>query len=164
MEGDFPLSSTFRPKMAIKINFQHQATLGYMLHALTIEGPFKKDASSFFISFRRSYFDEYLKPLIPNLIKLHFYDFTTKTNIKMSRRDRLYLTFYKGEDKFRMKSGDADTSGLNWGNTSLTMRWNHIFGTRLFTNTTLATSKYDYYLYGSVNKINTGCQRFPIRP
>ena len=159
-KADFPVNYGGRLSSIIDIQakdgnknkFSASGDLGLYAARATIEGPFKKDASSFFISFRRSYFDEYLKPLIPNLIKLHFYDFTTKTNIKMSRRDRLYLTFYKGEDKFRMKSGDADTSGLNWGNTSLTMRWNHIFGTRLFTNTTLATSKYDYYLYGSVNK------------
>jgi hypothetical protein len=159
-KADFPVNYGGRLSSVIDIQakdgnkskFSASGDLGFYSSRATIEGPFKKDASSFFISFRRSFFDLYLKPLVPNLINLHFYDFTTKTNIKLSRKDRLFLTLYKGEDKFKMKSGDNDASGLNWGNTSFTMRWNHIFGPRMFTNTTLATSKYDYYMHASYNK------------
>lgn len=117
----------------------------------TVEGPLKKDASSFFVSFRRSYFDVYLKKLNPDLTNLYFYDFTSKFNIRMGPKNRLFVTFYKGEDVFRNQV-NADTSGLNWGNTSATIRWNHIFGNRVFLNSTFYTSKYDYYLHAYLDR------------
>ena len=161
-KADFPvyyggrLSSIIdiRTKDGNKNKFSGSGSLGLISFKSTIEGPFKKDASSYFVSFRRSYFDLFLKPALPNLVALHFYDFTTKLNFKLGHRDRLYFTFYKGEDVFRNKSGDSDTSGINWGNTSSTLRWNHTFGSRFFANTTFYISKYDYYLHNSL-KNNT---------
>ncbi|NJK86553.1 MAG: hypothetical protein HC906_11880 [Bacteroidales bacterium] len=47
------------------------------------------------------------------------------------------------------------SSGLEWGNNLLAIRWNHIFGKRLFTNTTFYTSKYDYYLHTNYEAKNS---------
>jgi hypothetical protein len=157
-KADFPinyggrLSSVIdiRAKDGNKNKFSASGNLGLISARGTIEGPFKKEASSYFVSFRRSYFDLYLKSTNPDLLKLHFYDFTTKVNLKLGRRDRLFITFYKGADVFRVKADNADTSGLNWGNTSATLRWNHVFGSRLFVNTTFFTSKYEYFLHSSL--------------
>lgn len=132
-----------------KNNFAASGSLGLISFKTTVEGPFKKEASSFFLSYRRSYFDLYLKPSQPDLINLYFNDYTIKLNYKIRRRDRIYFTFYRGRDVYNNKAGANDTTGLEWGNTSGTLRWNHIFGTRLFANTTLYLSKYEYTLHNS---------------
>jgi hypothetical protein len=139
-----------RTKDGNKNNFSGSGSMGIISLKTSFEGPIKKDASSFFVAFRRSYFDLFLKSAIPNLVALHFYDFTTKVNFRLGSNDRLFFTFYKGNDVFRNKTGDTDTSGVNWGNTSATLRWNHTFGSRFFTNTTFYISKYEYYLYNSL--------------
>jgi len=125
-------------------------SLGLISARGTIEGPFKKDASSWFVSFRRSYFDEFIKPSQPSLQSLYFYDFTTKVNIKMGPKDRLFLTLYNGKDVLRIKTNTDDSDGINWGNTCITSRWNHIFGSKVFLNSSFIGSQYDYYLYSSV--------------
>jgi hypothetical protein len=65
----------------------------------------------------------------------------------MGQNDRLFVTLYNGKDKFINEESLSNVNGLEWGNTSLTLRWNHVFGERLFSNTTFYTSKYNYYLH-----------------
>jgi hypothetical protein len=139
-----------RTKDGNKNDFSGSGSMGLLSLKSSFEGPIIKDASSFFVSFRRSYFDLFLKSAMPNLVALHFYDFTTKVNFKLGRHDRIFFTVYKGEDVFKNKSGESDTSGINWGNASITLRWNHTFGSRFFSNTTFYISNYEYYLHNSI--------------
>ncbi len=156
-KADFPINYGGRLSSVVDIstkdgnknNLSASGSLGLISARGTIEGPFKKDASSWVVSFRRSYFDEYLKPFQPNLQGLYFYDFTTKVNIKMGPKDRLFLTLYNGKDVLRAKTGDDDSNGINWSNTCLSARWNHIFGSKVFLNSSFYGSKYDYFLYSS---------------
>lgn len=83
----------------------------------------------------------------PAVQDFYFNDITTKFNLKISERDRLFVTMYYGRDKFLADEQTDLTSGIEWGNTSLTLRWNHIFGPRLFANTTIYSSNYDYFLH-----------------
>jgi hypothetical protein len=157
-KADFPINYGGRLSSVVDISTKDgnknkvsaSGALGLISARGTIEGPFKKDASSWFVSFRRSYFDEYLKPSQPNLQGLYFYDFTTKVNIKMGTKDRLFLTLYNGKDVLRSRINTDDSDGINWGNTCLSGRWNHIFGSKVFLNSSFYGSKYDYYLYSSV--------------
>jgi len=64
----------------------------------------------------------------------------------LGQRDRLYLTLFAGKDAFINKPEDT-RNGLEWGNSAITLRWSHIYGSRLFSNTTLYASKYDYSLF-----------------
>lgn len=133
-----------------KNQFSGSLDLGYIATRGTIEGPIKKDASSYFISFRKSYFDRYIKPHAPDLKDLYFSDFTAKVNVKLNAKDRLFLTLFTGQDYLRTQTGDNDQNGLNWDNKSFTIRWNHVFGSQIFLNTSLYGSNYEYFLYGSV--------------
>lgn len=158
-KADYPINYGGRLSSIIDINtrdgdkskFTSSGTLGLIAARATLEGPIKKDESSYFVSFRRSYFDAYLKPSVPSLLGLYFYDFTSKLNIKMGHKDRLFVTLYKSEDILRDKINADDSNGINWENSSFTLRWNHVFGSRLFLNSSLITSKYDYYVYASIN-------------
>ena len=117
--------------------------IGLISSKLNIEGPLQKDKSSFLISARRTYADVFLKlssdPSIKNNA-LYFYDLNAKLNYQLGKRDRLYLSGYFGADKL----GVGDLFGLKWGNGTGTLRWNHILGNRLFSNTSLIFSNYNY--------------------
>ncbi|RLD76963.1 MAG: hypothetical protein DRJ07_15425, partial [Bacteroidetes bacterium] len=83
-------------------------------------------------------------------LKMDFYDFHTKLNFKFNPKNRLFLSFYIGSDFIEsFKTGD-NTYAMSWGNFAVTLRWNHLYSDRFFSNTTLYTSKYDYFLYSSV--------------
>jgi len=159
-KADYPVNYGGRLSSVIDIHtrdgnknkFSGSLNLGFISARGTIEGPIKKDASSYFISFRKSYFDNFMKPFIPNLQGLYFYDFTAKVNLKLGAKDRMFLTIYNGSDVLRGKLNTDDSNGLNWANKSFTLRWNHVFGSRVFLNSSLYSSSYDYYLYGSVKQ------------
>jgi hypothetical protein len=141
-----------RTKDGNKSKFAMSGDIGLISARGTVEGPIKKESSSFFISYRKSYFDAYLKPSMPSLEGMYFYDFTTKLNLKLGPKDRLFFTVYSGNDIFRTTQNTSDSNGLTWGNTSTTLRWNHVFGSRIFLNSTILASNYNYYLYTSVGK------------
>ncbi len=117
--------------------------IGLISSRLSVEGPLQKDKSSFLITGRRTYADAFLKlssdPDI-NQNTLYFYDLNAKMNYTFSDKNRLYLSGYFGRDKF----GLGDLFGIDWGNATGTLRWNHLFSEKLFSNTSLIYSNYDY--------------------
>lgn len=126
--------------------------IGTISSKLTIEAPIVKDKGSFIISGRRTYADIFLK-LAPDTSirdsRLYFYDLNLKANYNISDKDRLFLSGYFGRDNFSFK----DQFGFDWGNTTGTVRWNHIFNSKLFSNTSLIFSDYNY-------RINIGAAGF----
>jgi hypothetical protein len=119
--------------------------VGLIDSRLTIEGPVKKDVGSFIVSGRRTYGDIYL-PLSSDPVvqqsRMFFYDLNAKTNYRINQNNRIYLSGYFGRDDF----GFGDNFNFNWGNATGTIRWNHIFNNKLFSNTSLIYSNYDYYI------------------
>ena len=76
----------------------------------------------------------------------YFYDLNAKLNYKISR-DRIYLSGYFGDDIFGLKKTDNSDEfnfGLGWGNKTATLRWNHLFSDKLFSNTTFTYSRYAF--------------------
>lgn len=125
--------------------------IGLIASRLSIEGPIGGDErGSFLISGRRTYADIFLKlssdPTY-NQSRLYFYDLNGKANYKLGDKDRLFLSGYFGKDKL----GYASTFGIDWGNATGTLRWNHILSSKLFSNTSLIYSDYTYNI-----SINTG--------
>ena len=124
--------------------------IGLIASKLEVEGPIKKDEGSFLVTARRTYADVFLKLSHDTTLKkssLYFYDLNAKLNYKLSKKDRLYLSGYFGQDDL----GLGGLFGLNYGNATGTLRWNHIFNDKLFSNTSLIYSDYDYNI-----GINTG--------
>jgi outer membrane receptor for ferrienterochelin and colicin len=119
--------------------------LGLISSRLTIEAPIVKNKGSFIISGRRTYVDVFL-PLMKNknegLSKstLFFYDFNAKANYRITDKDRVFVSGYFGRDVF----GFSDQFKFNWGNATATARWNHIFSKKLFSNTSMIFSNYNY--------------------
>ena len=146
--------------------FQGEGSVGLISSKLSIEGPILKDKTSFIVSARRTYIDILAQPFIRktnngNPAGYFFYDINAKINHKISDRDRLYLSLYSGKDRFYLSedynSNDQKTTsdenfsyrneadfGLEWGNLTSALRWNHLFSNKLFSNTTLTFTKYQF--------------------
>ena len=122
--------------------------LGIIASKLTIEAPIVKNKGSFIISGRRTYADLFLK-LSSNEMQrntsLYFYDLNLKANYTLGVRDRVFISGYLGRDRFSFNN----EFGFDWGNKTLTTRWNHIFGKKLFSNTSLIYSDYNYVFKAS---------------
>ncbi len=126
--------------------------IGLISSKLTLEGPIVKDKGSFIVSGRRTYADVFLglsKQEGVKDSKLFFYDLNMKANYKFGEKDRVYVSGYFGRDKF----GYKDDFGFSWGNATATIRWNHVYTPKLFANTSVIYSDYDYALnIGDVDK------------
>jgi len=168
-KGGFPARFGGRLSSVLEIDmregnmkeFKGDATLGLISSKLTLEGPIFKDKTSFIVSGRRTYADLLAKPFMPAStdLTLYFYDLNAKINHKISKNDRLYLSAYMGNDAFgvdfdgsqegkgkgEQASGDGTLNfGLGYGNLTSTLRWNHLFSDKLFSNTTLTYSRYSF--------------------
>ncbi len=129
-----------------------EAGIGLISSRLVLEGPIKKENSSFIFSGRRTYIDMLIYPFEPSDIKggYFFYDFTAKANFELNSKNRIFISGYFGRDKLygREKSGgDRYESGLFWDNATTTVRLNSILGEKTFSNTSLIFSNYRLKIY-----------------
>ena len=160
-KGAFPaqyggrLSSVIDVKLkeGNKNKFGASGGLGLIASRLTVEGPIQKGKSSFIISGRRTYVEPFIdyinnknkdKPdydIIPNY---YFYDFNAKANVELGKNDRLLGSFYLGRDAFKYRT--RSNFDFIWGNTTGSLRWNHVFGSKMFCNTSMYVSNYSYVI------------------
>jgi hypothetical protein len=115
--------------------------IGTLATRLMVEGPMRKDKSSFLISARRSYVDAFLK-LANQSSNVYFYDVNAKFNWKTNNKNRFFISLYNGRDELSFNK----SFGFGWGNATATFRWNHLFNDRLFSNTSFIVSNFDYKL------------------
>ncbi len=119
--------------------------IGNLSSRLTLEGPIIKDKWSFILAGRRTYYDVLgraagIEELSDN--KLYFYDLNGKSNLVINDKNRIFISGYMGEDNFEL----GESIYMRWGNATATVRWNHIFGEKLFMNVSAIYSNYDYNL------------------
>ena len=125
--------------------------IGLIASRLALEGPIVKDRGSFLITGRRTYADVFLKLSKNETTRnssLYFYDLNAKANYTLNDRNRLYLSAYLGRDAL----GLSGTFGQYYGNKTATLRLNHLFSDRVFSNTSLIFSKYDYQIDITTNQ------------
>lgn len=118
---------------------------------LVAEGPIKKGKGSFMLSGRRTFAEPLL--LLAKIdsvsrvqfrgTELYFYDFNGKINYTFNEKNDVFFSMYVGRDVNNLPILDYN---INWGNVTSSLRWNHIFNNRLFSNFSLLYSKYDYSL------------------
>lgn len=130
--------------------YHAEGGIGLISSRLTIQGPIKKDTSSFIISARRTYIDVLSKPFVPKSSPFYgsgyyFYDLNTKINYRLSQKDRLFLSGYFGRDVFNYANKDNGFKvNIPWGNATTSLRWNHLYSDKLFANTTFIFSNYNF--------------------
>lgn len=132
-----------------------------------VEGPFAKTKGSILLAGRITHSDFLLNELgqkaffglVDAKNDYEFYDFNAKASYQFSEKDRVFLSFYKGKDFFNGKFERSFKDSLDrryiefeqntnvelrWGNTISSLRWNHVFSPKLFANTTLTYSRYQF--------------------
>lgn len=146
--------------------FQVDGGIGLIASRLSLQGPIRLsarpgrsggDKASFIISARRTYVDALAKPFIKKTSDFYgsgyfFYDLNAKVNYKFSEKDRLYLSGYFGRDVFDFNNVKRSfRSNIPWGNSTATLRWNHVFNKRLFANTTAVYNNYKFKFEAAQN-------------
>lgn len=158
-KGDIPANygSRLSSVLDVRMNegnskkYEVNGGIGIIASRLTLEGPLIKDRTSFIVSGRRTYADLFL-PLSSNKAladnRLYFYDFNAKINHRIDNNNQIFLSGYFGRDVFK-----NDYAGLRWGNETGTLRWNHLFTKKLFSNFSFIYTNYRYALTmpGGVN-------------
>lgn len=137
--------------------FTTEGGIGLIASRLSVQGPFKKNRSSFIVSGRRTYVDALAKPFISKKSDFYgsgyyFYDLNAKVNYRFSEKDRLYLSGYFGRDVFNFNNARRSfKADIPWGNSTATLRWNHVFSPKLFANTTLVYNDYKFSFSAAQN-------------
>lgn len=151
-KGDIPASDGGRLSSLLDIRtrdgnnrtFHGTGGIGLISSRLTLEGPIQSGRSSFIVAGRRSYADIFLPLAKDKAIRnntLYFYDLNAKVSHKLDEKNRLFVAGYLGRDVFKNQFG-----GLDFGNQTLTLRWNHLFSDRIFANFTGIYTNYDYFV------------------
>jgi TonB dependent receptor/CarboxypepD_reg-like domain/TonB-dependent Receptor Plug Domain len=125
--------------------------IGLISSRVSVEGPIQKEKSSFLVTGRRTYADVFLK--LSDQFKdnsLYFYDFNAKANYRINDKNRIFASGYFGRDKL----GFGSAFGIDWGNKTGTLRWNSILNPKLFSNTSVIYSDYNYNI--KVSATGTG--------
>src|SRR5450759_4624414 len=158
-KGGFPARYGGRLSSVLEMNMKEgnkeewhsEGGIGLISSRLTVEGPLKKGKSSILLSGRRTYADLLVYPFLKgDKVGYFFYAFNAKINYDFGRNNKLYLSGYFGQDKFSLKTKNTertDNAGFNWGNSTATLRWNHLFTNKLFSNTSAIYSNYNFGLY-----------------
>ncbi|HET6539585.1 MAG TPA: TonB-dependent receptor, partial [Chryseolinea sp.] len=179
-KGGFPARYGGRLSSVIDINmkegdankFKGEGSIGLVASRLTVEGPIKKDKTSFIISGRRTYIDVLASPLIKKSTNgeeragYYFYDLNAKINHSINKKNKVYLSAYSGNDKayaesqyaykneFRNSQNEENLS-LRWGNITTAIRWNSIVTNKLFSNVTATYSQYKFRVSADAMEIVT---------
>lgn len=128
-------------------DFAVQGGIGLISSRIKVEGPLVKDKGSFMVSARRTYVDLFLKLTTDTSIRgnsLYFYDVNAKANYHFDDKNVIYISGYLGKDVLALK----DVLGTNWGNKTGTLRFNHVFNSKLFSNTSVIYSNYNFVVQG----------------
>jgi hypothetical protein len=172
IKGGFPARYGGRLSSVLEINMKEgnlkkykvEGSTGIIASKIMIEGPIVKDKSSFLIAARRTYIDYLINPLMTatgaqseyTRQGYFFYDLNAKINFKLSKKDHLYISGYKGKDKFYNNTKpyqflydgvvyeNEQRNELGWGNMLGAIRWNRQFSKKHFSNVTLNYTEYKY--------------------
>lgn len=172
IKGGFPsnyggrLSSILDIKMKEGHNekFHGAGGIGLLSSRLTLEGPIVKEKMSFLVSGRRTYLDK-VAGLFNINVPYYFYDLNGKINYKFSNKDRVLYSIYYGNDvmgfddsqldeeqaqEFSTDEGDLNFGfGFTLGNLTNTLRWNHVYNSKLFSNLTFVSTRFKYDINGN---------------
>lgn len=130
-------------------SYHVEGGIGLIASRIMVEGPIAKNKASFMISGRRSYLDLLIKPFLRFGRQQGYFlqDLNAKINYRISDKDRLYLSGYTGRDQYLDEYivPDVDTTrfGVGWGNKTASLRWNHLFNQKLFSNTSIIYNQYN---------------------
>ncbi len=151
-KADIPVEKSDRISSLIDVQtkdgnmnkFEINGMLNPLIYRASVEGPLAREKSSFYTSFRHSNFKWLYRRAAPSS-NVYLYDFNGKLNIRINPTNRIYFSFYYGKDNLTNEANN-ESGGIRWSNFASTLRWNHIYNQRLFSNLTIFGSSYNYTL------------------
>ncbi|MEN0050167.1 MAG: TonB-dependent receptor [Bacteroidota bacterium] len=132
---------------------------------ISMDGPLKKDKTSLLVSVRRSHLDEAIKRISAKQkqkessegeTSIAFYDLYLKLQHILTPKDKLFLSYYRGRDEYSDLTIEQDSfavddrwsykldSKISWENEVVALKWNHLFGDRLFATGLLSYTSFNY--------------------
>lgn len=151
--------------------FHGEGGIGVISSRITLEGPILKEKMSFMVSARRTYAEPLLKLLSNTFLdsanttnKVYFYDLNAKINCKINDKHHLYLSAYTGKDVAKVNNALTLDNGhkygfnsdIQWGNLTAAVRWNYMLHKKMFSNTAITYTKYNFDAYNDINvKLNS---------
>lgn len=161
INGGFP--AEFGGRLSSILNISSNAAIadrtrlsgdvGLIATRLYVEQPLIKEKASFWIAGRRTYIDHVVKAIGEEL-PYFFYDLNGKLILQPSRRNKIEISFYNGEDILDIfRDGNNDGNGVTTsytsGNSSQSFRWAHTYGSDWQSIVSLMRSSYDYRISNS---------------
>ena len=141
--------------------------IGIIASRLKVEGPLLKNRATFLVAARRSHLELYsslfkstdLAKGVRNAFS--FSDLNAKTSLRLGPKSRVFLSGYYGQDTnetsfvgrvpvtssntpWGIGLGWSTRTRTQWGNKTLTLRWNYLFSKRLFQNTSVIYHDFQY--------------------
>lgn len=123
-----------------------------------ISGPLLNENGTFWIGGRRSFITPYVKNVLIDafyreenaFLNPKYYDINIKASQRFGLNDRVYFSFYKGNDEifgenlFDLEDDHLEVAenNLSYGNQIYSLRWNHIYGKHMFSNLTINSSEF----------------------
>ncbi|HEX8549386.1 MAG TPA: TonB-dependent receptor plug domain-containing protein, partial [Cytophagaceae bacterium] len=160
IKGGFPASYGGRLSSVLDIKtnegnnqgFKVDGGIGMLSSRATLQGPIIKDRMSFILSARRTYLDKVLKVFKYNL-PYYFYDLNAKINYKLSDKNTIFFSTYFGKDVLNLSSDTSKAEdlfgfGFKLGNYTNTVRWNHTYNKKLFSNVSIIHTNFSYNISG----------------
>lgn len=135
-----------RTKDGNMLEWHGKTTISPLAANLLIEGPIKKQKSAVQLSVRRSLVDAlYRGRELRKYGNYYLYDINFKLNQVINKKNRVYLSFYTGQDKLVVNSDNPvlplfDNYSFAWSNITGSLKWATVFNPRLFSHT--------YFTYG----------------
>lgn len=148
-----------------KQNFHIKGGASFLSARLAAEGPLKRDQGSFLLTFRRGLTDFINNNFQLFNLKATYYDLNTKFNYTIDANNRVFLSAYYGVDHLL----SSNTYRNSWGNKTATLRWNHLFNSRVFSNLSAIYSNYNNQLNIDASKADrrfnwiTGIEDFTLK-
>jgi outer membrane cobalamin receptor len=173
-KGGFPARYGGRLSSVVDIttkdgNMRHwnvYGNLGILAISGTVEGPILKDKLSILVSGRRTYAGAIGSIIAPYASGsryfssgYYFYDLNGKITWNISKKDKLFLSTYGGDDLFYQnyraqdfifdgqKYTNSSKDELGWGNRVASLRYTRNVSPKMFNNTILSYTRYRYRNY-----------------
>jgi outer membrane receptor for ferrienterochelin and colicin len=184
IKGGFPARYGGRLSSVVDVSMKEGSTrknktdigIGLVASRVTVERPIIKDKMGFILSARSSYLNLILLPTWFNYknsksqssyINYYMYDINSKINYKIDDNNQLFLSFYTGKDNFKSYNKTynfvEDKSKLNWGNSTVTLRYNKIVTPKLFWKNMLVYSRFGYRINLFEQRIDNSNLRYDYK-
>ncbi len=139
-----------------KTESKKEISFGILSSRFLVEGPLSKGKSSYMFSgrtmntgfiFLPSYIKRWTGKNLREFTSIWFYDINAKMNFTINDKNQVYFSVYNNYDYWlnaeQVTNRKSETK-LNWGNTTSTLRYNHVFSNNLFAKFAVIYSGFNY--------------------